>query len=41
MLNMVPAGGDVAEESSPHAPPGGLGGGCELQVKDGKITFKR
>ena len=41
VLNMVPAGTDVAEESSPHGTPGGVGSGCELQVKDGKITFKR
>ncbi|XP_076471181.1 uncharacterized protein LOC143301062 [Babylonia areolata] len=43
ILNMTPAAPEEAERASPQAPQrsAGASGGCELQVKDGKIIFKR
>ncbi|KAL8609081.1 hypothetical protein ACOMHN_033674 [Nucella lapillus] len=42
VLNTAPAvPSEEAERPSPQTPQSQAGGGCELQVKDGKIIFKR
>ena len=41
ILNMNPSGEDSVGRSKPQLSQGTASGGCELQVKDGKIIFKR